>query len=219
MRATSAGENALVLTVSGDQTRDCVAQVRSLANRIHTLRLRGLSSIRPGLDCLLLEFEGDYDANEILSAVGTQFIAAAGAMNCASTLIPCCYEAPFARDLENVANALGLKPQEIIDLHSARQYDVWMIGFMPGYPYLGSLDEKLQLPRKATPELLVPAGSVAIAEEFVGVYPFDSPGGWHIIGCTPLKLVDYSRAKPFLFEYGMKVKFFPITSKEFQQYK
>jgi len=219
LEAIPVGENSLILRVTGKSTADCVQQVDRVLNVVKTLRLRGLVGVRPGLDCLMLEFEGDYDSNRIVDALSLS----AGTINRAPAgeplEIPVCYEQPFARDLENVAGALGLKPQKIIDLHTERIYDVWMIGFMPGYPYMGSLNEKLQLPRKSTPDLSVPAGSVAIAEEFVGVYPFDSPGGWHIIGRTPLRLVDYSRSVPFLFQYGMKVKFHPVTTEGFRRFK
>jgi inhibitor of KinA len=167
----------------------------------------------------MLEFEGHYDSKLILDSLSLS----GGGMNSAPTgellEIPVCYETPFARDLNSVAEVLGLKPQEIVDRHAERIYDVWMLGFMPGYPYMGSLNEKIQLPRKSTPDFSVSAGSVAIAEEFVGVYPFDSPGGWHIIGITPLKVVDYSRSVPFLFQYGMKVKFYPISTDEFHRLK
>ena len=84
---------------------------------------------------------------------------------------------------------------------------------MPGFPYLGELPAELHLPRKANPDLKLPAGSVAIAEEFVGVYPFDSPGGWHVIGRTPLRLFDYKRSEPSLFHYGMSVEFYPISKR------
>jgi KipI family sensor histidine kinase inhibitor len=94
-----------------------------------------------------------------------------------------------------------------------------MIGFMPGFPYLGELPAELRLPRKSAPDPRLHAGSVAIAEEFVGVYPFDSPGGWHVLGRTPLQLTDYNREDPWIFRYGMSVRFFPITKMEFNNIK
>jgi inhibitor of KinA len=94
-----------------------------------------------------------------------------------------------------------------------------MIGFMPGFPYLGELPKELQLPRKKTPVISVPAGSVAIAEEYVGIYPLQSPGGWNIIGRTPLQILNYKEDVPCLLDYGMEVEFIPITAVEYERMK
>lgn len=123
--------------------------------------------------------------------------------------IPVLYGGASGPDLETVASALALSPPEAIRLHSGREYTVYMMGFTPGFPYMGVLDERLVLPRKSTPQTRVPAGSVAIAGLQTGIYPVDSPGGWHIIGWTPLKLFDPAGEPPFLFAPGDTVKFIP----------
>jgi inhibitor of KinA len=110
-----------------------------------------------------------------------------------------------------VAATLGLSPSELIRLHSEREYTVYMMGFTPGFPYMGILDERLTLPRLSTPRTRVPAGSVAIAGSQTGIYPVDSPGGWHILGHTPLKLFDPASETPFLFSPGDIVKFIPTN--------
>ncbi|MCE7861877.1 MAG: 5-oxoprolinase subunit PxpB, partial [Chloroflexi bacterium CFX2] len=114
-------------------------------------------------------------------------------------------------DFEAVATTLALSPSELIRLHSEREYTVYMMGFTPGFPYLGILNEKLTLPRLSTPRTRVPAGSVAIAGSQTGIYPVDSPGGWHILGHTPLKLFDPTSETPFLFAPGDTVKFIPTN--------
>ncbi len=123
--------------------------------------------------------------------------------------IPVLYGNISGPDLEPAAKALTLSPSELIRLHSEREYTVYMMGFTPGFPYLGILNEKLTLPRMSTPRTRVPAGSVAIAGSQTGIYPVDSPGGWHILGWTPLKLFDPLSESPFLFSPGDVVKFVP----------
>ncbi len=125
--------------------------------------------------------------------------------------IPVLYGNASGPDFESVAATLALSPSELIRLHSEREYTVYMMGFTPGFPYLGILNEKLTLPRLSTPRTRVPAGSVAIAGSQTGIYPVDSPGGWHIIGHTPLKLFDPTSETPFLFSPGDTVKFIPIN--------
>lgn len=124
--------------------------------------------------------------------------------------IPVLYGNASGPDLEPAATTLALSPSELIRLHSEREYTIYMMGFTPGFPYLGILNEKLTLPRLSTPRTRVPAGSVAIAGSQTGIYPVDSPGGWHIIGHTPLKLFDPMIETPFLFAPGDTVKFIPI---------
>ncbi|MCB0100500.1 MAG: 5-oxoprolinase subunit PxpB [Anaerolineales bacterium] len=123
--------------------------------------------------------------------------------------IPVLYGSASGLDFEAVATTLTLSPSELIRLHSEREYTVYMMGFTPGFPYLGILNEKLTLPRMSTPRTRVPAGSVAIAGSQTGIYPVDSPGGWHILGHTPLKLFDPTSDNPFLFSPGDTVKFIP----------
>jgi len=126
--------------------------------------------------------------------------------------IPVLYGNASGPDLEPAAKTLALSPSELIRLHSEREYTVYMMGFTPGFPYLGILNEKLTLPRLSTPRTRVPAGSVAIAGSQTGIYPVDSPGGWHIIGHTPLKLFDPTSEPPLLFAPGDTVKFTPTDS-------
>lgn len=126
--------------------------------------------------------------------------------------IPVLYGGASGPDLEPAAATLALSPSELIRLHSEREYTVYMMGFTPGFPYMGILNEKLNMPRLSTPRTRVPAGSVAIAGSQTGIYPVASPGGWHIIGWTPLKLFDPTSENPFLFLPGNTVKFIPMES-------
>jgi inhibitor of KinA len=131
--------------------------------------------------------------------------------------IPVCYEEPYALDLKEISDQTGLKRKEIIDLHTGNHYQVFMLGFLPGFPYLGVLPEILHLPRKKTPRLKIPEGAVGIAGLQTGIYPASSPGGWNILGSTPLAVFDASSEDPFLLRAGDQVKFKAIGIEEYQR--
>ena len=124
--------------------------------------------------------------------------------------VPVRYGGASGADLEAVAASKGISTADVIRLHSGREYTVYMMGFTPGFPYMGTLDERLVMPRMEMPRTSVKAGTVAIAGSQTGIYPLDSPGGWHIIGWTPLKLFDPTSASPFFFAPGDEVKFIPL---------
>jgi inhibitor of KinA len=133
--------------------------------------------------------------------------------------IPVCYSTSFAPDLEMLAAQKNISVNEVIRLHTAGTYRVYTIGFLPGFPYMGKVDERIAMPRRTSPRTAVPAGSVGIAGEQTGIYPITSPGGWNIIGQTPLKLFDASRKDPVLLQPGDKVRFYAITQNEFENYQ
>jgi KipI family sensor histidine kinase inhibitor len=216
MQIHTCGERAVVLSVSYDNTKDAVREVRRICRYIRNHPHPAVKSVRPGLDCVLIEYSGA-TINEWLKALRIADFADQELPDRECKVVPVCYE--LGDDLAHVSAATGLSVEEIIRLHSNEIYEVWMIGFMPGYPYLGELPAALRIPRKKTPSVSVPAGSVAIAEEYVGIYPFQSPGGWHIIGRTPLRIIDYERDVPWLFDYGMKVRFTQITAVEYERMK
>jgi inhibitor of KinA len=133
--------------------------------------------------------------------------------------IPVCYDESFGTDLSAMAREKQLSISEIVQLHCAATYKVYMIGFLPGFSYMGKVDKKLATPRKAVPDPLISAGSVGIAGEQTGVYPLDSPGGWNIIGRTPVKIFNKDSVSPCLLQAGMKVRFMPISLDEYHQIK
>lgn len=130
--------------------------------------------------------------------------------------IPVCYGGEFGPDLEYIAGHAGLTPQEVIDIHSSRDYRIYMLGFLPGFSYLGGLDERIHTPRLANPRIRIPAGSVGIGGSQTGIYPLDSPGGWQLLGMTPVKTYDPERSVPILFEAGDYIRFLPVTEEEYR---
>lgn len=133
--------------------------------------------------------------------------------------IPVCYDSSLGIDLEAMAAEKNMSIKALISFHTAITYHVYMIGFLPGFAYMGMVDEKIATPRKATPRQLVAAGSVGIAGLQTGIYPLDSPGGWNIIGQTPLKMFDKKRAQPCSLQPGDEVVFEPISLEEFEKIK
>ncbi|MCL2054001.1 MAG: 5-oxoprolinase subunit PxpB [Oscillospiraceae bacterium] len=133
--------------------------------------------------------------------------------------IPVCYSGDYAPDIEYIAERAGLSVQEVIKIHSGRDYLIYMLGFMPGFPYLGGLDERIHTPRLEVPRVQIRAGSVGIGGTQTGIYPLDSPGGWQLLGMTPLKTYDPTREKPILFEAGDYIRFVPIEKSEFEEIK
>jgi KipI family sensor histidine kinase inhibitor len=129
--------------------------------------------------------------------------------------IPVCYEGEFAPDLDEVARLTGHTAAEIAKLHSGARYHVYMLGFLPGFPYMGDLSVELALPRRADPRLRVPAGSIAIATTLTAIYPYESPGGWHLIGATPIRFFDPARDPPSLLTAGDCVEFDPVDADRF----
>lgn len=129
--------------------------------------------------------------------------------------IPVCYGGEYGPDIQTVANHAHLSVQEVIDIHSSKDYLIDMLGFLPGFAYLGRLDERICTPRLATPRTLIEAGSVGIGGTQTGIYPLPSPGGWQIIGRTPLRPYDPDREEPILYAAGEYLRFVPISADEY----
>ena len=136
----------------------------------------------------------------------------------APIVVPVCYDTSLAPDLVEATQITRCSIEELIALHTSKIYKVYMLGFLPGFAYMASVHQQIQLPRKATPRKSVAAGSVGIAGEQTGIYPLEAPGGWQLIGQTPLKIFDITKEEPCLFKPGNWVKFEAITLEEFHQF-
>jgi inhibitor of KinA len=133
--------------------------------------------------------------------------------------VPVCYDAEFGLDLSEVSKMTSISPREIVKRHVDSRHWVLMVGFSPGQPYIGGLDPKLSVPRRATPRTRMPMGAVAIANAQTAVYPYETPGGWSIIGSTPLTVFDPARDPPSLFAPGDRVRFVAVSRSEFEKLK
>ena len=131
--------------------------------------------------------------------------------------IPVCYGGKLGPDIEHVAETNNLTVDEVIQIHSDKDYLIYMVAFTPGFPFLGGLDPRLSTPRLTSPRTRVPEGSVALANNQTGIYPIASPGGWQLIGRSPLRLFRPEKAKPFLYQAGDRIRFCPINQDEYEQ--
>lgn len=211
------GEGAWTAVLGDRVDRSLHRQVLALGDRVAAAALRGVREIVPAYATLTVFFD---PVTADAEALREWLLAAVHAAAAAETppepggtpwqgrtlRIPVRYDGP---DLTAVAERCGLPPDEVVRRHSAREYDVYLLGFAPGFAYLGDLDPSLVLPRRSEPRIRVPAGSVAIAGAQTAVYPLATPGGWHLIGRTPLRLFDPQRDPPALLRSGDRVRFEP----------
>ena len=220
MKIDALGDSALIINLAdeiSDSTR-LLARVLSAAETIEGAKLPGVVDVTSSYESVAVFFDLIYVEPDIVDKIRA-LIAPAGVRVSGKKQrveIPVCYDEEFALDLDRVANHTSLTPDAIIALHSSAEYTVACIGFVPGFPFLAGLSEKLRVPRLESPRTKVPAGSVAIANAQAGIYPFESPGGWNVIGRTPLRLFDAKAQSPALLHAGDRVRFRRITRQEFE---
>lgn len=133
--------------------------------------------------------------------------------------IPVCYGGKYGPDIDTIADNAELSVEEVIKIHSSKDYLIYMLGFLPGFCYLGGLDERIHTPRLANPRIKIPAGSVGIGGSQTGIYPLDSPGGWQLMGMTPVKTYDPASETPILVQAGDYIRFVPIDEQEYTRIK
>jgi len=211
------GDSAIVVEFGSQIDRGVSERVLRLSMRIRTSGLTGVIETVPTFRSLMVHYDPlQTSSATLVDAIGT-LLDAAGRLEQRQRLwrVPVCYEGDYAPDLATVAERTNLTTAEVVELHSRTQYHVYMIGFLPGFPYMGDLPERLALPRQVDPRLRVPAGSVAIAMAMTAIYPIESPGGWHLIGTTPIVMFDLASTRPALFAPGDAVKFDPIGEDDY----
>lgn len=212
-----AGDTGLVIEFGEHIDRVVSRLVLALQARIHAARLPGVVETVPTFGSLLIHL--DPDTTSVLptekAVIALLRDLEAEEMPLRRWVIPVCYESAFAPDLGAVAEQCSLTPSQVVEIHRANEYHVYMIGFLPGFPYIGDLPQEIVLPRRPDPRLNVPPGSVAIATTLTAIYPLQSPGGWHLIGRTPVRLFDIGSVAPALLSPGDKVTFAPISPDEF----
>jgi inhibitor of KinA len=205
------GEQAWTVVLGETVDRMLHQRVTALAARIATARIPGLVEIVPAYATVTVFFEGD--AEEIRRQLVALSHAPSTSHRERSEAIPTLHTIPVrytGPDLAYVATETGLTPDQVIERHSSREYLVYLLGFVPGFGYLGDLDPTLVLPRRATPRTRVPPGSVAIAGAQTAVYPLETPGGWHLIGTTTMAMFDPAREPAALLKAGDRVRFEPV---------
>lgn len=220
-RILKAADSALVIEFGAAIDRGISDRVLALAETLTNAGLPGATEIVATFRSLCVNYDSLVTTGADLERAIAELVKGSRTSSQIRRLwdIPVCYGPPHAPDIEQVATSVGLTAAEVAALHAGTQYHVYMIGFVPGYPYMGDLPAKLRLPRRLDPRTRVPPGSLAIATSMTAVYPYASPGGWHLIGTSPARFFDPESEKGALLEPGDAVKFRAVTASEFSRIK
>lgn len=228
-RATSDGawfewssDQSLLIYFGQEITRSANEQVRKLLRLLEQEPLVGVRNLHPAYCSLLVNFDArKWQHQELQETLGSylQRLEAIDLPPSREVEIAVCYGGEFGPDLSDVASLGGMTPEQVIELHASTSYQVYFLGFTPGFAYLGELPEALVTPRLTVPRKKVPAGSVGIAGNQTGVYPFETPGGWRLLGRTPLQMFRTDRKELSLVWIGDHVRFVPISRERFSEWQ
>ncbi|MBV8850643.1 MAG: 5-oxoprolinase subunit PxpB [Methylobacteriaceae bacterium] len=219
VRFLPAGDKALVVEFGDTIERALSERVLRLATRLKDLRLQGVIETLPTFRSLLVRYDPLQTSGAALEKdIGAHLADKAGAkQETRLWQIPACYDKRCAPDLDEVAKRTKLTTDDVVARHSGTQYLVYVVGFAAGFPYMGDLPPELVLPRRTDPRVRVPAGSIAMATTLTGIYPLESPGGWHLIGAAPIRLFDSGWERPALLRPGDLAKFEPVDFAEYER--
>jgi inhibitor of KinA len=218
IRIVPAGDAALVVEFEEKIDPAISARGAALADALNAEQIAGVRDVVPTYRSVAVYFDPLRTDQQRLAGTLERLAAQPTRPDTrrrASIQIPVCYGGEYGPDLTKVAAFAGLAEADVIALHADATYQVMMLGFMPGFAYMGVVNARIAAPRLETPRPRVPRGSVGIAQEQTGIYPSDTPGGWQLIGRTPVRPFDLDRPDPFLFRSGDNVRFVPIARKEF----
>lgn len=232
MQVTPLGDSTLILALGDKIDEPTLARVQAVCRTLETAGLPAITELVPAYTTVTVFYDpaaavaAGAPMEDIAGWLAARVQAAAlkgataGPLRAGNTIeIPVCYEREFAPDLAEVAEKTGLAAKDVIQLHTGAEYLVYLVGFAPGFPYLGGLPAALSLPRRAVPRKRVTPGSVGIIGTQCGIYPIETPAGWNLIGRTPLRLFRPECDPPVLLQVGDRVRFRPITAEEFAQAK
>ena len=213
-----AGDHAMVVEFGSIIAENINQKVHALAGWIEEKQIEGVVELLPTFRSLMIYYDCHVVSFERLKRKVSEFDdtkVSAGAEKKKIIKVPCCYGARFGSDLHDMEKILGIDKDEIIRIHSSVCYKIYMLGFLPGFVYLGGLDKRIEVPRLSSPRVKINPGSVGIGGNQTGVYPVASPGGWRLIGGTPLDFYDPDREKPILCNASEYIRFVPIHIDEY----
>ena len=217
VRFLPAGDSALVAEFGREVDEAVNQRVHDMARWLEMCRIPGVTEVLPTFRSLMVFYDPTKLSYAALVRKLGQYRTAAEtgmAMEKKVLQVPCCYDGP---DLDGMTALTGLSREEIIAIHSGVDYKIYMMGFLPGFVYLGGLDKRICLPRVETPRTRIEPGSVGIGGSQTGVYPVASPGGWRILGRTYLKFYDPNRTEPILCRAGQYIRFVPISREAYEE--
>jgi len=213
------GDTSIAVIFGDEISKEMNAKVRTFDAAITKAKIKGIYETVPTYCTITIHYAPEVIRfNELKSIIIDMLDSGTDSddLGVADVIeIPVLYGGEYGPDLDFVAKHNNLSEREVIEIHSKPEYLIYMLGFTPGFSYLGGMDERIATPRLTSPREKIPAGSVGIAGKQTGMYPMDTPGGWQIIGRTPLPLYNPHAAKPILLDAGMHVKFIPVTEAEY----
>jgi inhibitor of KinA len=221
-RIVAAGDAALLVEFADRIDPVINRTVIALAQAIEAAAIAGVCDVVPTYRSVAIHFDPlrtDYDGLMARVERDAATVRPGVTDQIEPIRVPVCYAGEFAPDLPDVAAFAGVTDEEAVRLHASTVYRVFMLGFMAGFAYMGTVDERIAAPRLPIPRVRVPAGSVGIAGVQTGIYPVSTPGGWRIVGRTPLKPFDLGREQPFLFKSGDAVQFYAIDAAEYARFE
>lgn len=214
------GDSALLIVFGSEVSEDTNRLISSAARRIREQEIPGVVDMIPAFVSLLVCYDPlTVSCDSLRARLDRLLQMKTEARETARRVfeIPVCYGGEYGPDLADIASHAGLTEREVIDIHTSRDYLVYMLGFLPGFCYLGGLDERIHTPRLDTPRLRIPSGSVGIGGSQTGIYPLESPGGWRLMGKTPVRTYDPDREVPILMQAGDRIRFVEIGGAEFRR--
>ena len=218
IRILTAGDSALLIEFGKEINPETNRKITALVQLMREQHIEGIVDVIPSFCSLLINYDPRVLSYEDLKERMEHLLKMETKTEATRKRIfeiPVCYGGEYGPDIENIAEHAGLSVEEVIKIHSSKDYLIYMLGFLPGFTYLGGLDERIHTPRLASPRLKIRAGSVGIGGSQTGIYPLDSPGGWQLMGMTPVRTYDPERQTPILVEAGDYIRFIPIDEEEF----
>ena len=215
-----AGDSAVNVEFGRTIDPEINKKIRSLSDSLSRKPIRGVTECIPTFRSLLVCYDPlQTDGEALIKKLKKRIdkLDSAASVSKRVFKIPVCYGGEFGEDIAFVASHAGLTEQEVIDIHTSRDYLIFMLGFLPGFAYLGDLDKRLHTPRLSNPRTSIPAGSVGIGGEQTGIYPLASPGGWQLIGRTPVRPYDPEAEQPILYSAGDYIRFFSVDEQEYRR--
>ena len=222
LKIIPAGDAAVIIKAGDDISPDTNMKVRQIMQAMEKIDLPGIMEMVPSYNELMIYYQpGVIDFHQMTGYIrkAESKMESMPAPSAKRVYVPVCYGSEEGPDLELVANTNSLSKEQVIELHTNSNLLIYMLGFSPGFCYLGGMNPRISCPRKTSPRLDIPAGSVGIAGNQTGIYPISSPGGWQIIGHTPLLPFTPNAEEPFLFKAGDRIRFFEIDREEHNHIK
>ena len=219
-RIMPTGDRALTVELGNEIDEHINARLMGFINKLQEARIKGIEEFVPSFRAVLIHYNPAILSYEKITKIINTALSepiTETSHHKKTVRVPVCYDIEYGPDIEDVAKHAGITTDEVIKIHTSTPYLVYMLGFQPGFPYLGGLDERLHTPRLETPRIKLEAGSVGIGGGQTGLYPMESPGGWRIIGVTPVRCYNPDKDKPIPYMAGDYIKFDAVSKEEFDE--